>query len=163
MNITAIDYSRAQTQGAAHQYYTAQASVESLLRSRVETLSRYKEVMSFQPFEQSDILREVLEDFCESMVDYTARAHFKLYNFLDDSKTHYTRLQTENMYADLVDNTQQLLDFHDKYNCDNAQLDCEKLKACLNQVGELLAERLLLEDRLIDAILLSWREINSSQ
>jgi regulator of sigma D len=161
MTTTAIDYSRKQAQGSTFQHFTAQHTtvqqiVESLLQSRTETLSLYKDIMSFRPFEQNDILQEVLEDFCETMVDYTARAHFKLYNFLDINKENQAPLKLSmNVYPSLMDNTQHILDFHDKYNSDISEFDCEKLDACLNQVGELLADRILLEDHIIDAMLSS--------
>jgi len=163
MTATAIDYSRNLAQDSTFQYFSSQHIVESLLQSRIETLSCYKDVMSFQPFEQSnipgDILQEVLEDFCESMVDYTARAHFKLCNYLDINKeNHVLSLLTGNVYPSLVDNTQHILDFHDKYNSDNAELDCEQLAACLSQVGELLADRILLEDHILDAMLSAGNE-----
>lgn len=155
MTATSIDYSRKLAQGSTFQPLSSQLIVVSLLKSRAETLCRYKEVMSFQPFEQSDILQEVLEDFCESMVDYTAKSHFKLYSYLDDNKENHALLTLSGrVYPSLVDNTQHLLDFHDKYNSDNAELDCEQLAACLSQVGELMADRILLEDYIINAMVI---------
>ena len=129
--------------------------IESLVASRTETLAQYKHVMSYQPFEMSDTLQEVLEDFCESMVDYTAKAHFNLYSYLDDKKERRGSVLNiaDSVYPKLVDNTQKVLDFHDKYSSDVSHLECEKLEHCLNGVGELLADRINLEDDVINAIL----------
>jgi len=134
--------------------------IESLVSSRTDTLTQYKHVMSYQPFEMSETLQEVLEDFCESMVDYTAKAHFNLYNYLDDKKERRERVLeiADSAYPQLVDNTQKLLDFHDKYSSDVSTLECEKLKHCLNDIGELLADRINLEDNVINAILSPERE-----
>ena len=129
--------------------------VESLIESRTDTLTQYKQVMNYQPFEMSETLQEVLEDFCESMVDYTAKAHFNLYNYLDEKKERRGRVLSiaDSVYPELVDNTQKLLDFHDQYSSDVAHLECEKLEECLNSIGELLADRINLEDDVINALL----------
>jgi len=129
--------------------------VESLIESRTTALTQYKEVMSYQPFEISDTLQEVLEDFCESMVDYTAKAHFHLYNYLEENKERRTSVLkiADSIYPELVDNTQKLLDFHDDYSSDVSELKCEQLEKCLNGVGELLADRINLEDEVINALL----------
>ena len=129
--------------------------VESLVESRTATLTQYKEVMTYQPFENSETLKEVLEDFCESMVDYTAKAHFHLYNYLEENKERRTSVLkiADSVYPVLVDNTQKLLDFHDCYSSDIKELQCEKLEEGLNGVGELLADRIHLEDEVINALL----------
>ncbi len=129
--------------------------VESLVESRTKTLAQYKEVMTYYPFEIDETLKEVLEDFCESMVDYTARAHFYLYNYLEENKERRTTVLkiADSVYPKLVDNTQLLLDFHDRYSSDVTELDCEKLENCLNGVGELMAVRINLEDEVINALL----------
>ncbi|MDX2503268.1 MAG: Rsd/AlgQ family anti-sigma factor [Gammaproteobacteria bacterium] len=129
--------------------------VESLIDSRTETLSQYKQVMSYQPFDVSETLKEVLEDFCESVVDYSAKAHFHLYNYLDEKKERRGSVLAiaDSVYPSLVDNTQKILDFHDKYSCDASQVEFEKLEHCLNDIGELLADRINLEDDVINAIL----------
>lgn len=129
--------------------------VKSLINSRTETLAQYKDVMSYQPFEMNDTLQEVLEDFCESMVDYSAKAHFNLYNYLEENKERRQSVLkiADSVYPELVDNTQQILDFHDKYNSDVASMDCGSLETCLNSVGELLADRINLEDDVITALM----------
>ncbi|WP_198265136.1 Rsd/AlgQ family anti-sigma factor [sulfur-oxidizing endosymbiont of Gigantopelta aegis] len=129
--------------------------IESLIDSRTDTLAQYKDVMSYKPFEMNDTLKEVLEDFCESMVDYSAKAHFNLYNYLENNTERRQSVIkiADSIYPELVDNTQQILDFHDKYNSDVNTLDCEKLEEYLNSVGEILADRINLEDDVISALL----------
>ncbi|MCP3850302.1 MAG: sigma D regulator [Gammaproteobacteria bacterium] len=129
--------------------------IESLISSRTETLAQYKDVMSYQPFEMNDTLQEVLEDFCESMVDYSAKAHFNLYNYLDENKERRQSVLkiADSVYPELVDNTQKILDFHDIYNSDVPSMNCGKLESCLSSVGELLADRINLEDDVIAALI----------
>jgi regulator of sigma D len=129
--------------------------IESLIHSRTKTLTQYKEVMSYKPFEMNDILQEVLEDFCETMVDYSAKAHFTLYNYLEQNQERRQSVLkiADSVYIELVENTQKILDFHDRYNSDVSALSCDKLETCLNSVGELLADRINLEDDVINALL----------
>ncbi len=129
--------------------------IDSLVDSRSKMLTRYKELMNYTPFYMDDTLQEVLEDFCESLVDYTAKAHFNLYSYLDEQKEcHQSVLAiADNVYPQLVDNTQKILDFHDSYNNDTAAMQSKNLEACLNSIGELLAERISLEDSVMDALL----------
>ncbi|MCU7940727.1 MAG: sigma D regulator [gamma proteobacterium symbiont of Bathyaustriella thionipta] len=129
--------------------------IESLINSRTETLTQYKDIMTYKPFEMNDTLQEVLEDFCESMVDYTAKAHFNLYNYIEeDQERRQSMLEVAGgIYPELVDNTQKILDFNDMYNSDVAAMQCDKLEYCLNSVGELLADRINIEDDIINAIL----------
>jgi len=132
---------------------------KSLLASRTECLSQYKQIMTYKPFEMNETLQEVLEDFCEILVDYTAKAHFNLYEYLDGSagKRAERRQSVLNIadsaYPSLLDNTQNILDFHDQYSSDVSQMACDKLESCLNDLGELLADRISLEDEVINAIL----------
>ncbi|MCU7835127.1 MAG: sigma D regulator [gamma proteobacterium symbiont of Taylorina sp.] len=132
---------------------------KSLITSRTECLSQYKQLMTYKPFEMNETLQEVLEDFCEVLVDYTAKAHFNLYGYLDeqDGKQSERRQSVldiaDSIYPSLLDNTQKILDFHDQYNSDASQMVCDKLESCLSDVGELLADRISLEDKVINAVL----------
>jgi len=129
--------------------------IDSLVDSRSKMLAQYNELMSYTPFEMDDTLEEVLEDFCESLVDYTAKAHFNLYSYLDEQKERRQSVLAiaDNIYPELVDNTQKILDFHDSYNSDTVAMQSKNLESCLNSVGELLAERITLEDKVMDALL----------
>jgi regulator of sigma D len=90
------------------------------------------------------------------MVDYTAKAHFNLYAHLEDKKERRKSVLkiADTVYPELVDNTQKILDFHDMYNSDVAvTIEGDEIEHCLNSVGELLADRITLEDDIISAIL----------
>jgi regulator of sigma D len=53
----------------------------------------------------------------------------------------------------LVDNTQKILDFQDAYNADVEKTNIKQLSTKLSQVGEIIANRISIEDKLIDEIL----------
>ena len=134
--------------------------IESLIAARTTALSQYQQVMTYQPFEVNEILQEVLEDFCEALVDYTAKTHFTLYDSLDDPQSQQIERRqsvlnvANTIYPLLLANTQKILDFHDQYNSDVSQMAYENLESSISSVGELMADRISLEDELINAFIL---------
>ncbi len=125
--------------------------IKSLVNARTKTLAQYKELMDYKPFVIDDTLSEVLEDFCELLVDYTAKVHFNLYNHFDEQTEHRQGVisTAQSIYPQLVKNTQNIIDLHDTYNDDIQSMNGQNLELCLNSVGELLAERITLENDLI--------------
>ncbi len=129
--------------------------IQSVLASRNKTLSIYQEVMTYKPFKSSSLLREVLEDLCEQLVDYSGNIHFNFLNtqlknpLLED--TALAVLKESSPF--LIDNTQKILDFQDAYNSDLDEVKMANLTAELNKLGEVIAKRVLLEDKLINSII----------
>ena len=129
--------------------------IKSLVSSRTKTVTQYKELMEYKPFVMDDTLQEVLEDFCGLLVDYTAKVHFNLYKHFDEQTERRKNVITaaENIYPKIVKNTQNIIDLHDSYNDNTQSMSDQNLELCLNSVGELLAERITLENDLIAAFI----------
>jgi regulator of sigma D len=128
-------------------------AAKSLLKARNNTLSSYKHLMSFQPFVETPLLREDLEEFCEHLVDYSGKIHFSFLSNIEQISSDEITLLADEVTQVLVDNTQGLLDFQDSYNTDVQKTDIAHLTDKLSQVGELIANRISLEDQLINTIL----------
>jgi len=130
-------------------------TAKSLIESRTQALALYKDVMSYQPFDDSSTFREILEDLCEMLVDYTGKVHFNLLNNIQDDYELDDNILalTADISHQLVDNTQQILDFHDLYNSDVKETHMEKLNQSLSELGEIIADRITLEDKIISIIL----------
>ena len=128
---------------------------KSLIESRTQALALYKDVMSYQPFDDSATFREILEDLCEMLVDYTGKVHFNLLNNIQDEFELDDNViaMCSDISHQLVDNTQQILDFHDLYNSDVKETQMEKLNQSLNELGEIIADRITLEDKVISIVL----------
>ncbi len=128
--------------------------IRSLLDARTKTLSAYQQVMSYHPFENSEILREVLEDFCEQLVHYSGKVHFSLLNYIEEHFAEQTDIiEKANMVAgQLVQNTQIILDFQDAYSYDSKHTDIQRLEKRMNQIGEIIADRIAMEDQLLDMV-----------
>lgn len=127
--------------------------LESLLGSRKDTLALYTELAGLRPFNEEGEVKVVLQEFCESLVDYTASAHFQLYRFIEEGTERRTKVRqvAEKVYPDISETTQRLLDFNDKYDTDEKVDHLEALAEDLSTIGEVLADRIVYEDQVISA------------
>ena len=132
--------------------------INDLVESRTGTLALYSELASRRPFKPEHDTQVLLQNFCESLIDYTASAHFQLYRHIDEDRERRqpVREVAEEVYPSIADITQKILDFNDKYDCEDHCGDFSSLADDLSQLGEQLADRIELEDKLI-AILSSPR------
>lgn len=128
-------------------------NMDSLLDARKETLSLYSELASLRPFKEEQDVTVVLQEFCETLMDYTASAHFQLYRFLEDGseRRENVRELAEKVFPNLSMTTEQFLDFNDKYEEDKKGRHFSSLGNDLSSLGEILADRILYEDQVISA------------
>lgn len=98
---------------------------------------------------------EMLEEFCEVLVDYIASAHFSLYERIVDGKERRKTVAdiARSIYPQIEYSTEKILTFNEKYNADNQDRKLENLATDLSEVGMILASRIDLEDKLIAALL----------
>ena len=127
--------------------------MDSLLVARKETLSLYSELAALRPFQEEDGVAVVLQEFCETLMDYTASAHFQLYRFLEDGSERRTNVRNvaEKIYPNISMTTEQFLDFNDKYDAEQKAEHFSSLDNDLSSLGEILADRILYEDQVISA------------
>ena len=125
--------------------------IRDLVSSRTDTLCKLSELASCKPFKPNRKTQHLLQEFCESLIDYTASAHFQLYRFIDERKERRKPVLdvAENIYPQIVTITQRILDFNDKYDCEDHCTDLLQLERDLSFLGEMLADRIELEDKLI--------------
>ncbi|MGD8591193.1 MAG: Rsd/AlgQ family anti-sigma factor [Gammaproteobacteria bacterium] len=129
----------------------SQQDIGKLVESRNETLTILSDLASKQPFKTDHDTQVLLQNFCESLIDYTASAHFQLYRHIDEEKERREPVQkiAGEIYPRISDITQSILDFNDKYDCEDHCNDLTELAHDLSKLGEMLADRIEMEDRLI--------------
>ncbi|WP_105903384.1 sigma D regulator [Vibrio gangliei] len=96
-----------------------------------------------------------LQNFCQHVVDYISEGHFKIYDMVMDSwqSTGFSPTEEINQtYFKIVETTEPLLNYTDKYADVDAEDELEDFDADLSQIGEVLEERFELEDELIQMI-----------
>ena len=128
--------------------------MDSLLGARKETLSLYSELAAMRPFQEvEDEVNVVLQEFCETLMDYTASAHFQLYRFIEDGTERRQNIRelAEKIYPNISETTEQFLDFNDKYEAEQKGQHFSSLDKDLSSLGEILADRILYEDQVISA------------
>ena len=130
----------------------------TLVKTRSETLSLYSELASQRPFEADEVTNEALQEFCQALIDYAASAHFQLYRYISDKLERRTPVLdvADRIYPQIVQTTDSILRFNDKYQDVNLLNDDQELltllDADLSSLGETLAERIQLEDQVIGAM-----------
>ena len=134
--------------GASHD------NIQTLVSTRTDTLALYTQLASKTPFNTDKPTQRLLQDFCESLIDYTASAHFQLYRHIDEKKERRANVQdiAQEFYPDISDITQRILDFNDKYDNEEKCNDFGKLELDLSNLGEILADRIEMEDKVINAL-----------
>lgn len=139
--------------------------ISDLVSTRTEMLTLYSKLAAKRPFTDEEAVAELLQEFCEIMVDYTASAHFRLYRFLDEKierRRGVLRI-AEVIYPRVIDTTQAIVDFNDRYDGTNSAYDADGLAQDLSWLGERLAERIELEDQLIEVLTAPRRKILREQ
>jgi regulator of sigma D len=130
----------------------------TLVRTRTETLSLYTDLANQRPFEADEITSEALQEFCQSLIDYAASAHFQLYRYISDKLERRVAVLkvADQVYPKIIQTTDRILRFNDKY--ENVDLlnggvaVLASLDSDLSDLGEALAERIQLEDQVIGAM-----------
>jgi regulator of sigma D len=132
----------------------SQAKLQSLVQTRTETLSLLAELASRQPFSPEPTTEDTLRRFCQALMDYTASAHFQLYRYIADNRERRQSVLAiaEKIYPRIVETTDVILRFNDKYESMSLDKSVEFLDVDLSSLGETLAERIQLEDQVISAM-----------
>jgi regulator of sigma D len=134
--------------------YAAKTKLNTLMGSRTETLALFNQLAGLRPFKPDHEIQMALQEFCEALVDYTASAHFQLYRFIVEGTERRVKVLeiAKQVYPRIADTTQQILDFNEKYDCEDHCNDLSELDRDLSHLGEILADRILYEDQVIAAL-----------
>jgi regulator of sigma D len=131
--------------------------VDQLETERAEVLVNFCRVAGIEPYEtasQHTNPGECLRDFCQLMVDYLAAGHFGLYQRFIDGQERRQKIckLAEELYPQIDMTTQFALDFNEKYEHETADTFNEEFSEDLSKLGQTLAMRIELEDRLLQAM-----------
>lgn len=132
-------------------------AIAKMVAERTEVLALYWRLAGLDSFEngQREPAQKLLQEFCQLLVDYIAAGHFSLYERIvngTERRRDIANLAQE-LYPRIADTTTTALDFNDKYDSGDKFEATEGFKADLSRVGEELALRIELEDKLIALML----------
>ncbi len=132
--------------------------VSKLLTARQDSLVLYQKLAVLQqPFSPAASIPHLLQQFRQTLVDYLALGLFEVFQALEDqpsdSPYRCARELARRLYARIARTTQAALLFHDRYEGDDlSKAELAKLNEDLSHLGEQLAVRIELEDRIVAAI-----------
>ncbi len=132
-------------------------SIDDLVITRTQLLSLYNEIATHPPQVGDAEVPEKIQRFCESLIDYTAAAHFQLYQYFDEKRERRRAVieVAEKAFPKISECTDSILEFNDKYESLEPLKDDSKiavLRDDLSFLGETLADRIELEDQVIQAM-----------
>jgi len=128
--------------------------VNELLSERQQVWSLYCSVAGMEPFTPNKSIEQLVQEFCQVLVDYISLGHFGIYQrILDGGERRKQILEAaEKYYPGIAAATEAVLAFNDKYQKITPSLILNGLSDDLSEVGEKLATRIELEDHLISRI-----------
>jgi len=141
-------------QGPRERRVHSHNAIDELVASRTDLLALYSRIAGHQPFNSDREIPELFKSFCEILVDYTANAHFHLYKYIEENneRRRSVREIARLNYPKISATTESIVRFNDKYDHGIDKIDLELLKMDLSALGEILADRIELEDQVVQAM-----------
>jgi regulator of sigma D len=131
--------------------------VNKLLTARQESLVLYHKLAGLKSFALVEpVQQHLMRRFQQALVDYLALGPFEVYQALEDQPANSPYRQARDLarrlYAPISRTTQAALAFHDRYDGELSRAELAALSEALSRLGENLAERIELEDRIVAAV-----------
>ena len=135
---------------------TSAGIAEKLVAERAEMLVLFCQTAGLEPFQKEtdeSLARKHLQDFCQLLMDYIAAGHFGLYERIANGNERRQGVANlaEELYPRIAQTTELAVAFNDKYDS-SGNYDATNLGKDLSKLGEELAVRAELEDRLLSAM-----------
>ncbi len=127
--------------------------VRKLLDERQEMLTMFCRVAGLEPFKKNPGV-DVLQSFCQVLIDYSAFGHFEIYERIVAGRERRGQVLevAREVYPRIAEASEAAVDFNDKYDASDHTLDLDELDHDLCKLGEELAVRIEMEDRIIQAL-----------
>ncbi len=133
--------------------------IKQLIAERNNVLSQYYSLASHADLnpENNEETMELLQEFCQDLVDYLATGHFEIYRRIEEKEERRSEImQLANQVFDRISETTAVaVAFNDLYDTSedfNPEV-LNQLPEQLSNLGEELAIRIDLEDRFINTLL----------
>jgi len=134
--------------------------IKQLITERNEVLSLYVSLAGCdgEKITTADSIdTDTLQEFCQLLIDYIATGHFELYSRISEGKERRNEIikLANTIYPRIEKTTTLAVEFNDTYDSGSkysVELK-DKLPEQLSQLGEELATRIELEDKLINILL----------
>lgn len=131
------------------------ALIDELRKERHEVWAMYCRIAELKPFSAGKKVQTRLSEFSQLLVDYVSLWHFGIYErLLSGNEKRQALLSFANeLYPELSRTTDAAIVFNDKYEHAKNHLTPSALEQDLSVLGENLAIRMSLEDKLCNMLL----------
>ena len=133
--------------------------IKRLIEERNSVLSQYYNLAKYAEDNEPNTNNtlELLEEFCQNLVDYMATGHFEIYRRIEEGnerRDEITKL-ADKIMPRINDTTQIAVAFNDLYDntIDINDKAVRQLPQYLEKLGQELATRIDLEDQFINTLL----------
>jgi regulator of sigma D len=128
--------------------------IAKLQNERREVLSLYCNFAELKPFSANDAVKSLLTQFSQILVDYVSLGHFGVYERLLAGTERRSRVLSfaKEIYPEFSLTTDAAISFNDKYDNVDRIDGFDELEQDLSVLGENLAKRIDLEDKLCEAM-----------
>ncbi|WP_312953219.1 sigma D regulator [Superficieibacter sp.] len=127
--------------------------VDRWLQVRKQLLVTYYNLVGLKPGKESitQLDEKALDDFCHNLVDYLSAGHFSIYErIVNEMEGASPLIAATKLYPQLEANTQEIMGYYDSSLESAIDHDnCLEFQQALSAIGEALAARFTLEDKLI--------------
>jgi len=131
--------------------------VSELQEERHQVWALYCKVAEQKPFSSSSSSKtqSLLTQFSQLLIDYVSLGHFGIYENLISGKERRSAVLTaaKDIYPEFSKTTEAVITFNDTYDDNKHNRSLDQLEADLSSLGESLAKRIDLEDKLCGLIL----------
>lgn len=133
------------------------SAIDNWINARKLLLVEYCRLAGLPPFDthrQSLPGKEVVETFCEMLMDYVSAGHFEFYDkIVEGSQANGEgKSLADEVYPLIADTTEQALNFNDCYAEIEDDHDMEGFDKHLSDLGQAMEARFELEDKLIQTL-----------
>lgn len=132
-------------------------AVDNWLHERQELLVAYCKLAGMPPYSEFRSTlpsADSIESFCEILMDYVSAGHFEIYQDIVkgcEQRGPDSLNMAKKLYPQIMDTTDNVLNFHDKYADISTESDLSDLDGELSSLGQSLERRFDLEDKLMAA------------
>ncbi|MGR9115155.1 MAG: Rsd/AlgQ family anti-sigma factor [Gammaproteobacteria bacterium] len=129
--------------------------IEELKTERHEVWAMYCHIAELKPFSANQKVRKKLTEFSQLLVDYISLSHFGIFERLLSGNERRNAMLSlaQELYPELSKTTDAAIAFNDKYENAERPIENDTLQQDLSVLGENLAIRIDLEDRLCSMLL----------
>ncbi|MGK0173468.1 MAG: regulator of sigma D [Gammaproteobacteria bacterium] len=129
-----------------------QQFIDVMIDERQEMWVLYCKVAGLKPFACEAPEHGLINQFCQVLVDYISSGHFGLYERIieGEERRRVVREVAAEVYEQIAKTTDAALGFNDYFEAAGTSAPDTTFSRVLSELGEALATRIELEDRILD-------------